>query len=135
MIQTFLKHWGQPVQEAWLDSEREIINLEALKTRFLGNIDLLERVLTTFSRQLDADLEEFERAIQAADVEAAAFASHRIKGMSANVEAKHLYRDAALAEQRAREDSIAELPDSLQRMRMDQSRLTEVLAMQCQAAH
>lgn len=115
------------MKEAWLESEPEVINLESLKARFLGNINLLERILSTFTGQLDADLEELEQAILAGNSEAAAELSHRIKGMSASVEAKCLFKNASIAEQRARENCLAELPDSLNRMQTDRSRLSEVL--------
>ena len=40
-----------------------VIDLVALKARCLGNLDLVDRVLAKFTGQVDADLDELDRAI------------------------------------------------------------------------
>ena len=115
------------MKDSLLEAEGEAIDLEALKARFMGNVHLLERVLATFSGQLDADLEELERAILDGDSIAAAQFAHRIKGMSASVEARELSQNASAAEQLARDNCVDELPDYLNRMQRDRSKLAEVI--------
>jgi HPt (histidine-containing phosphotransfer) domain-containing protein len=105
-----------------------IFDLEALKSRCLGNLELVERVLKSFATQLDADLEKLERALGANDLAAFASVAHRIKGMSANVEARSLCEHASRAEQRALENGPAELPADLARMRGDRDRLADSFA-------
>jgi len=104
-----------------------VVDLEALKQRCLGNLDLVDRVLRKFAAQLDADLVELERALQTSDIKTFALVAHRIKGMSANVEARDLYQNAAVAEQRALERCVDELPVHLQRMQEERTRIGESL--------
>lgn len=103
------------------------VDLEALKLRCLGNLDLVSRVLKKFSVQLDADLAELNRALLCSDAPAFAMVAHRIKGMSANVEARELCRHAAAAEQFALQDEMNELPTCLERMQLERTRIAESL--------
>ena len=107
--------------------EAPVIDLEALKARCLGNLDLVDRVLAKFTGQVDADLDEFDRAINDRNSAKAAQLAHRIKGIAGSVEARRLYADAAQAEQRALENRLADLPDDLIRMRGDRSQLDQTL--------
>jgi HPt (histidine-containing phosphotransfer) domain-containing protein len=105
-----------------------VVDLEALKRRCLGNLELVERVLRKFNVQLDSDLGEMERALEERDTQSFAMVAHRVKGMSANVEARDLYRDAALAEQQALASSLEQLPAQLQRMKAERLRIAESLS-------
>lgn len=107
--------------------ESSVVDLEALKLRCLGNLNLMERVLNKFARQLDCDLAEMERALEQSDTESFAMLAHRVKGMSANVEARELYNNATAAEQNALEQRLDELTIHLQRMRGDRTRIAESL--------
>lgn len=111
--------------EASAGVDPALIDLERLRQRCLGNLDLLDRVLNTFTRQLDVDLAELEQALAAGDAELFAHVAHRVKGMSANVEARDLSDDARLAEQRALESGLAELPECLAMIRRDRDRLAD----------
>ena len=93
------------------------LDLPALEARCLGKLDLVERVLQTFNYQLDADLEKLEQALAVGDVATFAQVAHRIKGMSANTEARQLAREAAIAEQKAREKCLGDLPQHIERLR------------------
>jgi HPt (histidine-containing phosphotransfer) domain-containing protein len=104
-----------------------VIDLVALKARCLGNLDLVDRVLAKFTGQVDADLDELDRAIHERNPAKAAQLAHRIKGIAGSVEARQLYVDASRAEQRALENCLAELPGDLERMRCDRSALHETL--------
>lgn len=108
-------------------AEVPVVDLEALKRRCLGNLDLVTRVLKKFSTQLDSDLAELARALTGSDAQAFAMVAHRIKGMSANVEARDLYQQAATAEQCALDQAVSELPSCLERMRQERGRIAESL--------
>jgi HPt (histidine-containing phosphotransfer) domain-containing protein len=97
-----------------------VIDLDALKARCLGNLALVQRVLEKFTRQLDADLSEIERALSACDLPTIALVAHRIKGMSANVEARELFQSALVAEQCAQASDLAELPQRVAKLKSDQ---------------
>ena len=103
------------------------IDLEALQTRCLGNLDLVDRVLAKFTTQVDSDLDDLERAIEAGNAEQAAQLAHRIKGIAGSVEARDLYADAALAEEIALEKRLGDLPDFLKRMRGDRTQVSSCI--------
>ena len=121
---------GQPVTSALPDSNPEIINLVSLKDRFLGNTDLLDRVLQTFTETLDADLKVLEQAIRAANAETALFCAHRIKGMAASVEARNLWKSASITEDRAKNKCLDKLAGCLTQLYSDQKTLVEVLKLE-----
>ncbi len=110
-----------------------LVDIEALKSRCLGNAALLDRVLQTFTMQLDADLRQLQQAFSQGDANACARLSHRIKGMAANVEAKSLSRHAAVAEQYAREHCLHRLSEQLACMQQDRRRLLTSLSAYGQA--
>jgi HPt (histidine-containing phosphotransfer) domain-containing protein len=105
----------------------DVLDLEDLKARCLGNLALVERVLTKFADQLDRDLDDLEVAVQAGNAPAAAELAHRIKGIAASVSARSLFDDASTAEQRALDNELGLLPEQLHRLRNDRSQLVESL--------
>ena len=105
----------------------DVLDLEDLKARCLGNLDLVERVLTKFADQLGRDLDELEVAVHAGDAPTATHLAHRIKGIAASVSARSLFDDAATAEQRALDNELGLLPEQLHRLRNDRSQLVESL--------
>ena len=46
------------------EHEDTVLDLEDLKARCLGNMDLVERVLSKFTSQLDQDLDELARELR-----------------------------------------------------------------------
>lgn len=116
------------MRESVLEAEPEVMDLEALKARCLGNINLVERVLSKFAAQLDADIEALETANQKGDTEAFALVAHRIKGMSANVEARSLYASAVEAERVARKNDLPEYKSQIERLQKDRDRLASCLS-------
>lgn len=112
---------SMPVQD------QPVIDLEGLKARCLGNLNLVERVLAKFATQLDTDLAALEQAVLAGDTDSAALVAHRIKGMSANVEARDLFHSATAVERLAKDACVAELPQQLERMQHDRRRIAESL--------
>jgi len=109
------------------DPDETILDLADLKARCLGNLDLVERVLVKFAGQLEQDLDEMEQAIRVGDAAQAAQLAHRIKGIAASVAARSLFGTAATAEEHALENEIDVLPQHLNRLRADRSRLIESL--------
>ncbi len=107
----------------------DVLDLDSLKMRCLGNIDLVERVLSKFTGQLDQDLEALEEAIRTCNAEQAAHLAHRIKGIAASVSAQSLFNNAATTEQRALDRNVSELPDQLDLLRRDRSRLAEYVRL------
>jgi HPt (histidine-containing phosphotransfer) domain-containing protein len=107
--------------------DQSVLDFEALKARCLGNLSLVERILSKFTGQLDVDLGQLQRAIETGDAVQAAELTHRIKGTAGSVAARNLYEDASRAEQRARDSQFADLAADLKRMRNDRSELVETI--------
>ena len=105
-----------------------VLDIEDLKARCLGNMDLVERVLAKFAGQLDRDLDALEQAVGAGDAGQAAHFAHRIKGIAASVAARTLFDDASITEEVALANGLVELPKHVSRMRDDRSKLAESLA-------
>ena len=122
------------MNNALLESNPEIINLESLKDRFLGNTDLLDRVLQTFTETLDTDLKVLEQAIRTDNSESAVFCAHRIKGMAASMEARDLWKSASITEDCAKNKCLDKLSDCLSQLYSDQKTLAEVLRLEGCAA-
>lgn len=122
------------MKEALLESDPDIINLVSLKARFLGNTELLERVLSTFVKTLDADLRSVEQAILADQLADAAFLAHRIKGMAASVEARTLWKNASSLEECVKHKRHDKLPAALAQLQADRETLSGVLRLEGCAA-
>jgi HPt (histidine-containing phosphotransfer) domain-containing protein len=109
------------------DVAPDVLDFEDLKARCLGNMALVERVLSKFTGQLDQDLDALEAAIHSGDAPEAAQLAHRIKGIAASVAARSLFDNASSTEQRALDNGLAELPEHLNRLRGERSRLVATL--------
>ena len=107
----------------------DVIDLDSLAARCLGNVQLVERILNKFTAQLEVELETLEKALEARDAEAFRAIAHRLKGMSANVEAWPLHRCAQEAEERAGSDDLEELADQLERFQEIREQLATVLKL------
>jgi HPt (histidine-containing phosphotransfer) domain-containing protein len=90
-------------------SGAQVVDLMALLGRCLGNFKMVERVLSTFRVTGKSDLEQLERAIESADLRAAAEISHRFHGAAGNVSAIGLRALLHNAERLAREERRDEL--------------------------
>src|SRR5271165_4200658 len=80
--------------EARRSSEDDVLDLQELCDRCIGNLDLVQRVLDKFEQRLPEELAELERALELGDTAQAALVAHRIKGNASNVSAGAL-RQAA----------------------------------------
>jgi HPt (histidine-containing phosphotransfer) domain-containing protein len=92
-----------------------VIDLDSLETRCLGNVELVERVLGKFAAQLETDLATLDEALAASDADTFRAIAHKLKGMSANVEAWPLHECAKEAEETALSRDMAELAKQLER--------------------
>jgi HPt (histidine-containing phosphotransfer) domain-containing protein len=110
------------------NAEAVVFDFEALKARCLNNMNLVDRVLTKFASQVDTDLESLERAISAGNAPDVAKLAHRIKGMTASIEARSMCSDAARCERTALAAAVDDLPALLTTLRQDRNRLLEVIA-------
>jgi HPt (histidine-containing phosphotransfer) domain-containing protein len=115
------------MNDSMLVQDQPVIDLEGLKARCLGNLNLVERVLGKFESQLDSDLAALEQALLDGDTDSAALVAHRIKGMSANVEARDLFHSAMALERLAKDACVAELPSYLARLQSERDRIAESL--------
>ena len=109
-------------------STYEVLNIEELLARCLGNASFATRVLTKFQDRLEVDLRELDEAIQARDSAAVASVAHRIKGASANVAAPQLHECSAEIERWGRAGCLADMPDSVDRLRREWSRFVDQAA-------
>jgi HPt (histidine-containing phosphotransfer) domain-containing protein len=94
----------------------DVIDLESLEARCLGNVELVERVLHRFAAELEADLATLAGALEASDTDTCRAVVHRLKGMSANVEAWPLHECAKEAETSALSRDLADLARQLERL-------------------
>lgn len=106
-------------------SGSDVLDLDRLRNRCMGNIALLERVLDQFHKRLPEELEELERALEQRDSEQVARVAHRIKGTSANVSAEGLQRAAAEIEDLGRTGCVTDVPTRLERLRSEWARYLE----------
>lgn len=111
------------MSESNLSDKPVVFDLEALKTRCLNNLDLVDRVLTKFAIQVSADLGELECAVAAGNTSGAAKMAHRIKGMTASIEARAMSEAAACCERMALAAATEQLPEILDRLHRDRDEL------------
>lgn len=79
------------MQDPRIDS---LLDIDELSARYLGRLDLVDKVLHSLRQAMDQELEQLERALRAADANAVAGIAHRIKGTSLTVAARGLAIDA-----------------------------------------
>jgi HPt (histidine-containing phosphotransfer) domain-containing protein len=96
--------------------DAEILDLQGLHDRCLGNLDLVVRVLDKFEQRLPEELAELERAVELGDAAKIALAAHRIKGNSSNISAAGLQQAAAEIEDLSRAGQVADIPPRLQKL-------------------
>ena len=107
----------------------EVLDVEDLMTRCMGNIEFAGRVLSTFQKLGDEAIADLEQAIAAEEAETLARLAHRLKGASANVAAPGLRTHAAEIERAARQSSLEEIPAHLENLRSEWSRFNATLPL------
>lgn len=111
-----------------------VLDLEGLRNRCMGNIDLVQRVLHKFEQLLPEALAELEAGLDLEDAEQIARIAHRIKGNSANVSAKGLQQVAAEIEDLSHTGRLTDIPLSLERLRGEWERYLEYVSTLLSAA-
>lgn len=93
--------------------------------RCLGNLEVLERVVSIFQTEFTHDLDSLEALVDSPGAgEQIARVAHRMKGASANVAANKLNRCVAEIEQLARKEQVHELRLRLERLREEWGQFT-----------
>jgi HPt (histidine-containing phosphotransfer) domain-containing protein len=86
----------------------DVMDLQGLYDRCMGNLDLMERVLDKFEQRLPEELAELERVLELGDAAMVAQVAHRIKGNTSNVSAAALRRVAEEIEDLGRAGQVAD---------------------------
>jgi HPt (histidine-containing phosphotransfer) domain-containing protein len=86
-----------------LPCSTEVLNLNELVDRCLGNLEFVERLLEQFEKLLARDVSVITQAAGARDLDTICQISHRIKGASANVSAPALVKVASEIEAAAKD--------------------------------
>ncbi len=83
-------------------ADAHLLDLEDLRSRMLGDEQLVRCVLASFAAELDGLLAKLQAALDAGDFETLGLVAHGLKGASANMGARALRRAAYELEQAAR---------------------------------
>jgi len=86
------------------------LNTEELLGRCLGKVELAQRVLDRFQKQLADDIPRLAHAVEKCEGAVIATVAHRIKGAAANVSAYGLRERAAALEDTARASDWDQIP-------------------------
>ena len=114
---------GAPAdQEAIESSSPQVVNLEELLDRCMGNLDLAERALQKFQETFPQELEQLESALQIGDVKQLACVAHRIKGISANISAAGVLQAAAKLEELCSAGCMRDVSEQIDRLRCEWAR-------------
>lgn len=73
-----------------LERYSEVLDVDDLMNRCMGNIDFACRVLQILSERCSADIEGLEQAAASSDFDRVYHISHRLKGAFANASAKNM---------------------------------------------
>ncbi len=111
------------------ESIKDVINVDELLARCMGNVDIAERVLSKFQDCLSGDLTALEQGLKEQDTSSITQIAHRIKGASANVSAHTLYELASEIEQLGRAERIAEIPPGVEQLRTEWTRFENSVSM------
>src|SRR5688500_13391977 len=102
------------------------VDLDDLLARCLGRMDIVERVLHTFQRSLQIDLEQLEQAVQSLDADEIAHIAHRMKGASLSVAAHDLQKYAQSIESSAMTRQLENIPDYFVKLKQECARFDHI---------
>jgi HPt (histidine-containing phosphotransfer) domain-containing protein len=88
----------------------DIFDLEGLRNRCMGDLNLAHNVLKIFQERMPVELKTIEDALQRQDVELVARVAHRIRGTSASISAASLARAAEEIESAGRQGRVDDIP-------------------------
>jgi HPt (histidine-containing phosphotransfer) domain-containing protein len=100
---------SQTRQSMCKPSNSDVLDLQGLCDRCMGNIELVRRVLDKFEQRLPEELVELERVLELGDAAKIALVAHRIKGNSSNVSAVGLQQAAEKIEDLSRVGRVADV--------------------------
>ena len=103
-------------------SDPQVVDLDELLGRCMGNLDLVERVLQKFQDTFPGELAELESAFEAGSAEQLTRTAHRIKGTSASVSVVGLQHAAAELEELCCAGRMKDVPGQIDRLRHEWNR-------------
>ena len=106
----------------------DVLNLQELQDRCMGNIELMQRVLGKFQQRIPEELAELEKALELRDMAQIARVAHRVKGSSANVSARGIEQAAVEIEDSSRAGRITDVSAHIERLRAEWARCRHVVA-------
>jgi HPt (histidine-containing phosphotransfer) domain-containing protein len=102
------------------------LDVEELLDRCMGNMELAERILAKLQSRFPDDITELDAALQSRDAGLVASIAHRLKGAAANVAAHQLQDCAATIEESARNDRIDAIPDQIECLQEQWTKLKQL---------
>ncbi len=115
-------------------SRAAVLDLDGLQRRCMGNIELVQRVLSAFQQRLPEELQALDEVLEVGDAKQVARVAHRIKGASANVSAEGLRQVAAEIEEPSHSERVSEIPSRVERLRDEWERYLGVASTLIAAA-
>ena len=93
---------------------------DELLARCVGRLDLVQRVLNAYAKQMNEDIPKLVSELEAGNASGVASLAHRIKGASANASMNSLRSRAEEVENLAREDrQLEDIQASVAKLRSD----------------
>ena len=116
---------GRQTSEA---SAAEVLDLEGLRNRCMGNIDFVQRVLEKFQQRIPEELAELEQSLTLGNLEQVARVAHRVKGTSANAAAPGLRQAAAEIEESGRAGQVSGVSTGIEHLRGEWERYLDYVS-------
>ena len=104
------------------------LDLEQLRRRCMGRLDLVDRLLASFESRFPIELLEIEQSLAAEDMPRLLQLVHQLKGASANISAPGLNHIIQSMEAAARANQLATVADHLTQLQSEWERFTEFKA-------
>ncbi len=104
----------------WYDHRDEladVVDIDELLARCMGNLDFAERVLSMLQNRCAADIDDLDRAVEERDLEKIASIAHRLKGAYANAAAANLKSRASALEDSARHKALPDVESNWRSLR------------------
>ena len=108
-----------------LNEEAPPLDLEQLRRRCMGRLDLVDRLLASFESRFPIELLEIEQSLASEDMPRLLQLVHQLKGASANISAPGLNRIIQKMEAAARANQLATVADHLTQLQSEWERFTE----------
>jgi HPt (histidine-containing phosphotransfer) domain-containing protein len=106
-------------------------DLDQLRRRCMGRLDLIERLLSSFDKRFPLALVELESCLASGEAERFVQLAHQLKGASANISAARLQGLLQKMEDAARAGKIAAARESLTQLQSEWETFTEYKGSAC----